>query len=340
MARAVLFAPLVVALSAVTVRWAEATEGPLPEAGDIQAMTAAYRDDERNESREFQVPREHWRPILSALLPADRDPRPANWESLGSLEVIKRDGAPLHMSLFAVGKGPGAFATGTTPDRRVYYRGGKTVDLVRSLRAAYVAAQRGDDTIRGRGRARTSIPEPELRLPSGPPPGHWTDPVEGSRWEERRRRIGEELSGRSESGPFLCRLRRAPGATGSGKPDLEVEVRNASDARVVLRDFTELLDHLTFILRGPGGEVVSSFCYVDVRSGLRLGSPPAVVFGPGEVRVDPIYLSVAANHGYRPLRPGRYSIEAVFDAVTGEGAGRGRRVLARSDQLPVFVGKP
>ena len=187
-----------------------------------------------------------------------------------------------------------------------------------------------------RERNRTRPPEPELELPSEPPVGNWADPEAGARWEEERRRIGAEMSGRVDHAPLHCRLRVVPGP--AGKPELEVAVANPSDAPVTVRQCTTVLDYVTFVLHGPDDEVVSSFCYATVRSPKGVEEWPDRVIAPGEELTDTTYLSVAADHGFQPLRPGRYWLEAVFQGEAG--APDGGELLSHSNRLPIRVKEP
>ncbi len=141
MGRIAFGACLAVVVATMAARGAEETEGSLPKTSDLRTMRAVYHDFKAGEEREFEVPRGHWKLIFAALSPANRDKAPASWESLGRLEIVKKGGDPFHVSLYAVGKGPGAFAAGKTFRERVYYRGGKSDDLVKALRAAYEASR-------------------------------------------------------------------------------------------------------------------------------------------------------------------------------------------------------
>jgi hypothetical protein len=119
--------------------------------------------------------------------------------------------------------------------------------------------------------------------------------------------------------------------------ELEVELRNTSDAPVTLRIHRTLLDTVTFIFRDPEGKVVSSFCYVTVHSTLH--ADPPIILGPGESRTGEILLSVACDHGYQSLRPGLYSLEAVFhDDSFFDPLGPDGSMLARSNRIAVRVG--
>jgi hypothetical protein len=179
--------------------------------------------------------------------------------------------------------------------------------------------------------------DPVLWIPSAPPGGCWGDPEEGARWEEEQRRIGVELSRRQERGPIRCSLRVRKGAAFRQGAELEVKLTNSSDKPVTIPVHRFLLDQVTFIFRDPDDNVVSSFCYVNVDSDLR--SAPPVVLRPGESDNSPIFLSVATDHGYRTLRPGLYSLEAVFhETRLFDALGPDRSLLARSHRIPVRVG--
>jgi hypothetical protein len=105
-----------------------------------------------------------------------------------------------------------------------------------------------------------------------------------------------------------------------------------------------LLDNVTFVFRDPDDNVVSSFCYITVHSSF--DRKPPIVVKPGESASDRIYLSVACDHGFQPLKPGLYSLQAVFhhgsdfriDAPTKVHGGYPyEAMLAKSNRLPVRV---
>jgi hypothetical protein len=177
---------------------------------------------------------------------------------------------------------------------------------------------------------------PALFLSAAPPQGNWGDPKEGARWEEKRRQIGIDLSRRKENGPIRCTLRVRPGAAAHNEPEMEVELRNVSDKPVTIGIHRFLLDTVTFILRDPEGNVVSSFCYVTVHS--TINALPPVTLNPDEVDTSRIFVSVAADHGFQPLRPGIYSLEAVFHENSFfDPLGPAEGMLARSNRIPIRV---
>jgi hypothetical protein len=131
-------------------------------------------------------------------------------------------------------------------------------------------------------------------------------------------------------------LRAIPDTVAKKEPELEVELLNTSKETVHVPIHRALIDSVTFILRGPDDEVLSSFCYITVHSNSH--SHPPVPLKPGEPLRCRVYLSVAADHGFQALRPGMYSLEAVFQ---GRSLGDDPlpRMCARSNRLPVRVGK-
>ena len=178
----------------------------------------------------------------------------------------------------------------------------------------------------------------ELFLPAEPPQGKWVDPDGGARWEELRRQIGIELSRRKEVGPVRCMLKTVQGADTGYGPELEVTLTNTSDQAVTLKIHQWLLDLLTFIFRAPDDSIVSSFCSVGIHSTLQ--SRPPIILKPGESKMSDILLSSAADHGYQPLRPGLYSLEAVFhDKLFAYLPVPEQTMLARSNRILVRVGE-
>jgi hypothetical protein len=113
--------------------------GPVPEASEIRSMEATFDRDGASEVT-FQVPATHWQPILSALLPAKKDPDPAKWVGLGELQIKLGGGDSFLISLYSLSETPGAFSSGPDWEQRTYYRGGSTVSLERALEDAFKAS--------------------------------------------------------------------------------------------------------------------------------------------------------------------------------------------------------
>jgi hypothetical protein len=106
---------------------------PFAEASEIESIEASGVNVGLGGRRQsFQIPPEHWEPILAALLPAQQDDHPAKWESFGALDVKSSTGATEHINLFVTGSDPGAFSIGQT-----YYRGGNSGDLTRAVTKAF-----------------------------------------------------------------------------------------------------------------------------------------------------------------------------------------------------------
>src|SRR5262245_23712363 len=79
-----------VVLSVVCVAWLlkfPKAQRPFPDAEDVQGIEAKFYDTGKGSEVAFQVPKAHWQPIFSSLLPARRDPDPAKWETLGELRL-------------------------------------------------------------------------------------------------------------------------------------------------------------------------------------------------------------------------------------------------------------
>jgi hypothetical protein len=131
-----------------------------------------------------------------------------------------------------------------------------------------------------------------------------------ARWEKDRREIGFALSPSEMSSPVRCVLRIKPGTAAQKEPELEVELNNTSDDPVFLHIHQYLLDVVTFVLRDSHDVVASSFCYIMLHSDSR--PKPPVTLKPGESKTAEVYLSVVTGHGFQPLRPGLYSLQAVF----------------------------
>ncbi len=117
------------------------TRPSLPDAADIRRLNAIFYDREKGAKVAFQVPREHWNAIFSALQPAQRDDNPAKWVGLGELEFKLACGDSYLVSLYSLEDSePGAFSAGPTWESRVYYRGGNSSELERALAEASKSA--------------------------------------------------------------------------------------------------------------------------------------------------------------------------------------------------------
>jgi len=133
---------VVIALAVAVLFKLPVAHRPLPNIEDIQSIEAVV-DDAGGAKVVFQVPRSHWHPIFSSLLPASRDADPAKWEGLGDLEIKLPGGDSFLVSLYSISDGLGAFSSGPTWEQRVYYRGGSSADLEKALAEAFKASEKG-----------------------------------------------------------------------------------------------------------------------------------------------------------------------------------------------------
>jgi hypothetical protein len=91
---------------------ARPTAFALPSEGQIQKMTATFNDLSRSLGISpvpaFEVPRERYGVILSAMSPPKRYEYPAQWEwwTVGQVDVDTRDGKRLTIKFCDCGKNP------------------------------------------------------------------------------------------------------------------------------------------------------------------------------------------------------------------------------------------
>lgn len=116
---------------------------PLPSAKEIQKVTIEF-DHPRADTVRFQAKPEDWSAIRATLTPAKRDPNPAKWEGVGTVQLIKKNGQPLNVYLYTTSKPPGAFSAGKSFRERIDCRGGNTQKLIKALNKAYKASQKAE----------------------------------------------------------------------------------------------------------------------------------------------------------------------------------------------------
>lgn len=117
---------------------------PLPQVSGIKSIEASLWDwKEENRIKDFDVPSRYWPQIRSAFSPARRDPRPASWQHLGTLDITTKSGEVLSVGVYNV-SGPGAFSVEDDTGNRTYYRGVMTDKVVSAVRTGHAesAAQR------------------------------------------------------------------------------------------------------------------------------------------------------------------------------------------------------
>jgi hypothetical protein len=125
-----------VCLAVASAASAREKKSPLPDAAHVKTISIEF-DHPTLDDVEFTATPEDWKAIRATLLPATPDQKPAKWEWLGTVRMIQKDNQPFRVELYTTSKDPGAFAAGKTYKQRVYYRGGKTAELVRAVHAAY-----------------------------------------------------------------------------------------------------------------------------------------------------------------------------------------------------------
>jgi len=133
-----------IGLSVTTAASAREEPGPLPDAKLVKTVSIKF-DHPKHDDIEFTATPEDWKAIRAGLLPARRDPKPADWEWVATLKIVKKDGQPFRVEVYATNKDPGAFAAGRTYKQRVYYRGGKTAAVVKAINAAYEKSRQKDE---------------------------------------------------------------------------------------------------------------------------------------------------------------------------------------------------
>lgn len=138
-------------LMTVTLLWlaigsaapAREEANPLPDGKQVKAISIKFDHPELDDVK-FTATIEDWKAIRTTLLPAKRDENPADWEWVGTVQIVKKDGQPFRVELYAPSRDPGAFAAGKTYKQRVYYRGGKAPDLLRAVKSAYDKSKKRD----------------------------------------------------------------------------------------------------------------------------------------------------------------------------------------------------
>ena len=110
---------------------------PLPQVSEIKSIEASLWDwKEENRIKDFDVPSKYWPEIRSAFSPARRDPRPAQWQHLGTLDITTNSGEVLSVGVYNV-SGSGAFSVEDDSGSRTYYRGVLTSKVVSAVRTGH-----------------------------------------------------------------------------------------------------------------------------------------------------------------------------------------------------------
>jgi hypothetical protein len=117
--------------------WAKRLFDPLPQAEDVQVMTASLGNSpkRRPDLPPFTVPANHVPKVLAALQPAQKDPQPAKWQVLGYLQITT-DGGITVINLYWTNGDKGAFSIEGI-SHRTYFRGGTDQAIEDAIREAY-----------------------------------------------------------------------------------------------------------------------------------------------------------------------------------------------------------
>lgn len=132
-------------LCITTAASAREEAGPLPDAKQVKTVSIEFDHPKHRDDIEFAATLEDWKAIRAGLLPAKRDPKPADWEWVATVKIVKKDDQPFRIEVYATNKDPGAFAAGKTYKQRVYHRGGKTAAVVKAINAAYEKSRQKDE---------------------------------------------------------------------------------------------------------------------------------------------------------------------------------------------------
>jgi hypothetical protein len=117
---------------------------PIPQLSEIARIEATAYDPQTDKDVTFEVPEAHWKAVLSALLPAQRDEHALKWVIHGDLRLKLKDGSSFAITVYTLSEDPGAFSAGPTREQRVYYRGGSSSAVVQTLTEARLASKKAE----------------------------------------------------------------------------------------------------------------------------------------------------------------------------------------------------
>jgi hypothetical protein len=86
---------------------------------------------------DFEVPPEHFAPILAALAPSRKAPQVFLWQVKGKLHITCRDGRSYDIHLYWTGVDEGAFKIGPPGRVGTYCIGGSDQGIDDAIRAAF-----------------------------------------------------------------------------------------------------------------------------------------------------------------------------------------------------------
>jgi hypothetical protein len=115
---------------------------PLPAESDTTKIEATFYSRAEKRDIRFPLPRRFWRAVTLTLLPSEVDAETAKWVGVGTLRISSKTQGDVRVGLYAPSKGRGAFAIRRDGQPAVYYRGGKTENLMKQLKEAHEASQK------------------------------------------------------------------------------------------------------------------------------------------------------------------------------------------------------
>lgn len=122
---------------------------PLPPQLDTTKIDATFYHLKLRKEVSFKVPQDLWRNVTLPLLPAEVDPKPAKWESIGTLTIQSKTEGPVIVGLYAPSKGRGAFSVRLEGVKeKVYYRGGSSKALMEQLKEVYSTVTKSAKSVR------------------------------------------------------------------------------------------------------------------------------------------------------------------------------------------------
>jgi hypothetical protein len=103
---------------------------PTPEEVKSDSIEINYGKD--TSGIHFDATAKDWQAIRRHMLPAETDPKPALWEGLAEVKILKKDGKSVRIVLWKPATGSGAFSVGGD-----YYRGGDSDKLLKAILKAH-----------------------------------------------------------------------------------------------------------------------------------------------------------------------------------------------------------
>jgi hypothetical protein len=108
----------------------------IPPPSAVGRIEVVWFYDGHIETKPFEVAKEGWPTLWSALMPAQYDASPRNWQVVADLDIHGKDGVSWRLNLYnTFDDAVGAFSVGPTSElrERTYYRGGNSSELMHVL---------------------------------------------------------------------------------------------------------------------------------------------------------------------------------------------------------------